>query len=75
MSGRRQIDLCDSGQNATVNDPLQRSVNRGAEAGSPEDIYKHNPWRYPGNAPVADVCGLAGGTPWGPDAPEAGDCT
>jgi len=73
MSGRRQIDLCDSGQNATVNDPLQRSVNRGAEAGSPEDIYKHNPWRYPGNAPVADVCGLAGGTPWGPDAPEAGD--
>ena len=74
-SGRRQVDLCNSGQKATVNDPSQRSVNRAAAAGSPEDIYKHNPWRYPGNAPVADVCGLAGGTPWGPNAPEAGDCT
>lgn len=73
-SGRQQVDLCNSGQKPTINDPLQRSVNRDAEAGSDEDIYKHNPWRYPGNAPIADVCGLAGGTPWGPDAPEAGDC-
>eukprot|EP01051_Picozoa_sp_SAG22_P002213 SAG22_NODE_97_length_20760_cov_43.302850_15_plen_460_part_00 len=29
-------------------------------------------WRSPGNAPLADVCGLAGGTPWGTAAPEAG---
>ena len=33
---------------------------------------KWNPWRSPGNAPVADACGLAGGTPWGGDAPEEG---
>ncbi len=99
MSGRRQVDLCNSGKKATVNDPSQRSVNRNATAGSANDIYKHNPWRgssslsvrsgclsvaplktlflypstAPGTAPVADVCGLAGGTPWGPNSPEAGD--
>ena len=33
---------------------------------------RHNPWRAPGYAPVADACGLAGGTPWGGDAPEEG---
>lgn len=73
MSGRRQTDLCGLGVKATVNDPLQRSLNRAAVAGSPEDIYRHNPWRRPGSAPVAGACGLAGGTPWGADAPEAGD--
>ena len=36
------------------------------------DIYKHNPWRAPGSAPVLDACGLAGGTPWGGDVPEWG---
>ena len=95
-----------------------RSVNRNATAGSPQDIYKHNPcvrltssrgffrpqraqllsraradpdgqqihhglaralwcslarWRAPGSAPVADACGLAGGTPWLPEVGEAGD--
>jgi hypothetical protein len=30
------------------------------------------PWRAPGHAPVADACGLAGGTPWGSNAPEEG---
>ena len=30
-------------------------------------IYRHNPWRYPGAAPVADVCGYAGGSPSGQD--------
>ena len=73
MSGRRQTDLCKSGKESTVNDPMLRSVNRNAKAGSPEDIYRHNPWRAPGNAPIADVCGLAGGTPWGANALEAGD--
>ena len=40
------------------------------------DIYKHNPWRAPGSAPVLDACGLAGGTPWGGDVAEWGgfDC-
>jgi hypothetical protein len=28
--------------------------------------------RAPGHAPVADACGLAGGTPWAADAPEEG---
>ena len=36
---------------------------------------KHNPWRAPGNAPTADACGLAGGTPWPQEASEAGDYT
>lgn len=71
-SGRRQTDLCGRGFQATINDPMHRSVNRAALAGSPQDIYRHNPWRAPGFAPVAGACGLAGGTPWGPDAPEAG---
>jgi len=75
VSGRRQIDLCNKGTIATINDPLLRSVNRAATAGSPEDIYKHNPWRAPGLAPVADACGLAGGTPWLPEVSEAGDYT
>ena len=44
-------------------------------ADSPEDIYKHNPWRAPGSAPVGNACGFAGGTPWLPEGPEAGDYT
>lgn len=73
MSGRRQYDLCGSGKKATINDPMHRSVNRAALAGSELDIYKHNPWRAPGSAPVAGACGLAGGTPWGLNVSEAGD--
>lgn len=73
MSGRRQTDLCGSGKKATINDPSQRSVNRNATAGSEQDIYKHNPWRAPGSAPIANACGLAGGTPWGQNVAEAGD--
>ena len=64
-----------SQQVATINDVKYRSVNRNATAGSPQDIYKHNPWRAPGTAPVGDACGLAGGTPWLPEVPEAGDYT
>jgi hypothetical protein len=55
MSGRRQTDLCGLGKVATNNDPMHRTVNRNATAGSEQDIYRHNPWRAPGNAPVADV--------------------
>jgi len=72
MSGRRQIDLCGLGKKATINDPKYRTVNKDAVAGSPKDIYKHNPWRAPGTAPVADACGLAGGTPWPQEVGEAG---
>ena len=59
-----QTDLCGLGFQATINDPMHRTVNRFATAGSPEDIYKHNPWRAPGYAPSANACGLAGGAPW-----------
>ena len=45
----------------TVCDPLLRTVNTQAECGAPEDIYYYSPWRYPGNAPVIDACGTAGG--------------
>jgi len=73
MSGRRQTDLCGLGFKATNNAARTRSVSRAVASGAFNDIYKHNPWRAPGFAPTADVCGLAGGTPWGPNAPEAGD--
>jgi len=72
-SGRRQTDLCGLGKKATINDPKYRSVNRHAEAGSIYDIYKHNPWRAPGSAPVGNACGFAGGTPWGANVGEAGE--
>ena len=72
ISGRRQTDLCGLGKLPTLNDPLLRTVNRNATAHSKYDIYRHNPWRAPGSAPVADACGLAGGTPWEADAPEEG---
>lgn len=71
MSGRRQIDLCGLGKNAT-NNAMGRSLNQNATPFAPNDIYRHNPWRAPGSAPVADPCGLAGGTPWAPDVPEEG---
>eukprot|EP00419_Tripos_fusus_P016207 CAMPEP_0172728580 /NCGR_PEP_ID=MMETSP1074-20121228/92322_1 /TAXON_ID=2916 /ORGANISM="Ceratium fusus, Strain PA161109" /LENGTH=380 /DNA_ID=CAMNT_0013555843 /DNA_START=40 /DNA_END=1182 /DNA_ORIENTATION=+ len=71
LSGRRQTDLCNSGMVGPLR-PEYRSVNRNSTPGSPQDIYKHNPWRAPGQAPVGDSCGLAGGTPWLPEVGEAG---
>ena len=32
-----------------------------ATCNGPHDVLKHNPWRYPGSAPVEDPCGKAGG--------------
>lgn len=55
------VDRCNSGAVATINDPKYRTYNREAIAGSAADIYKHNPWRAPGTAPVFDTCGMAGG--------------
>ena len=40
---------------------------------SVQDIYQHNPWRAPGNAPVNDACGIAGGSPSRQNGAEAGD--
>lgn len=74
MSGRRQIDLCGKGKVGTLPERY-RTVNRDSEFNSDFDIYKHNPWRAPGNAPTADACGLAGGTPWPQEVSEAGDYT
>ena len=70
-SGRRQTDLCKSGFVGKLPD-FAIAVNRNAERNSPYDIYRHNPWRAPGHAPIADACGLAGGTPWVKMAPEEG---
>jgi len=44
-------------------DNLYRSANRNATAMSEQDIWKYQPWRSPGLAPVDDPCGMAGGTP------------
>jgi len=72
VTGRMQTDLCGLGKRATLNDPLHRSVNRAAAAGSDLDVYKHNPWRAPGTAPVVDACGMAGGSPGDQWMPEWG---
>lgn len=71
ISGRRQTDLCKLGKKATNNGEA-RSLNLDATPLASNDIYQHNPWRAPGSAPVADACGLAGGTPWSADVPEEG---
>jgi len=54
-------DRCGSGMKATINDPKFRTLNRNVTAGSAEDWTRFNPWRAPGNAPVFDPCGRAGG--------------
>jgi hypothetical protein len=43
--------------------PQYRTANRNTKIDSPEDIWKFQPWRSPGRAPVADPCGMAGGSP------------
>eukprot|EP01047_Picozoa_sp_COSAG01_P033381 COSAG01_NODE_2453_length_7674_cov_13.713003_4_plen_185_part_00 len=77
VSGRRQTDVCKRGFVGRL--PSEAiAVNRAFPNGtaiprdSIYDIYRHNPWRAPGHAPVADPCGLAGGTPWYKPAPEEG---
>eukprot|EP00037_Helgoeca_nana_P000520 m.22090 g.22090 ORF g.22090 m.22090 type:complete len:364 (+) comp10631_c0_seq1:17-1108(+) len=60
-SARWQKDLCNNSAQATVCNPLLRTYNQGAECNSEKDIYRHNPWRHPGTAPVFDACGRAGG--------------
>ena len=48
---------------ATLNAPALRTMNVHAAAGSEDDVYRFNPWRAPGSAPVTDACGMAGGRP------------
>ena len=47
--------------NATICDPMERTVNTAAECGSPDDYFFYSPWRAPGYAPTIDPCGSAGG--------------
>lgn len=54
-SGRRQTDLCGKGFVGMLPD-YAVAVNRNVERNGPLDIYRHNPWRAPGHAPVADAC-------------------
>ena len=42
--------------------PEYRTTNLETVAGSVEDFYRFNPWRAPGQAPVYDSCGMAGGS-------------
>ena len=42
------FNSCDTTMKPTNNDPNTRTLNRGAVAGSPEDVYKFMPWRAPG---------------------------
>jgi hypothetical protein len=49
--------------NATNNDPYFRTMNLNVTALSPQDTTRWNPWRAPGNAPIYDSCGMAGGAP------------
>lgn len=44
-------------------DPQYRTTNLHTVFGSKEDFWKFNPWRAPGQAPVFDPCGMAGGSP------------
>jgi len=61
MSRRPGWSSCDTPAAPTNNSPQTRSINRGAAAGSPEDVYRYMPWRAPGTAIPADPCGVAGG--------------
>jgi hypothetical protein len=46
--------ICSAGDsmNATMCDPMQRTVNTAAECGGPDDYFFYSPWRAPGYAPV-----------------------
>jgi hypothetical protein len=56
-------NMCGTTKLPTNNDPLTRTLNRQAVAGSSEDVYKFMPWRAPGTAILGDPCGIAGGSP------------
>ena len=43
-------------------EPMYRTTNQHTAPGSKEDFWRFNPWRAPGQAPVYDPCGMAGGS-------------
>jgi len=59
--------------NATMCDPMLRTVNTAAQCGTWEDFYYYSPWRAPGYAPVIDSCGSAGGRHPGQGEGDMGD--
>ena len=61
MSRQPNWSACPRPGVSTNNDPSTRSINRGATAGSKEDVYRYMPWRAPGTARPQDPCGVAGG--------------
>ena len=73
VKARAQVDICGSGMKAKVCDSRLRTYNIGAPCNTDKDIYKHNPWRAPGTAPVFDPCGKAGGGYPGAEGPGAAD--
>ena len=60
--GHSAASLCGNATPPTNNDPASRTMNRASAALGANDTYAFNPWRAPGAAPVADACGVAGGT-------------
>jgi hypothetical protein len=58
----RKFNVCNQTDTvATLCDPAKRTVNTNATCGADDDWYYYSPWRRPGNAPVFDSCGMAGG--------------
>ena len=43
-------------------EPMYRTTNQHTAPGSKADFWRFNPWRAPGQAPVYDPCGMAGGS-------------
>lgn len=73
VKARAQVDICGSGMKARVCDERIRTYNAMAPCNSDKDIYRWNPWRAPGTAPVFDPCGKAGGGYPGAEGPGAAD--
>ena len=64
LHGHTNVSLCEHPTaTATLNSPALRTMNVDAPPGTERDVYRFNPWRAPGTAPVADSCGMAGGSP------------
>ena len=61
VSPRSFKDLCGLGMKATVCDPRMRTYATDTACNTDGDLYRYNPWRAPGTAPVFDPCGKAGG--------------
>lgn len=73
VKARAQVDTCGKEMKATICDERLRTYNIKAPCNTKADIYRWNPWRAPGTAPVFDPCGKAGGGYPGNAGPGAAD--